>query len=124
MEKVHFNFEDLKVYQKALDFTDHAYSLTAKFPKFELYGLTSQFNRAAVSIALNTSEGSGNTDAQFNKYLQVADDSLRECVTCSTIAYRRGYITSEENQKTRVQLLEMFKMIKALQKYLKSKGAN
>ncbi|MCC8358555.1 four helix bundle protein [Salinimicrobium sediminilitoris] len=122
MEKVHFNFEDLKVYQKALDFTDHAYSLTAKFPQSELYGLTSQFNRAAVSIALNTSEGSGNTDAQFHKYLQVADDSLRECVTCSTIAFRRNYITSEENQKTRLLLLEMFKMIKSLQKYLKSKG--
>ncbi len=122
MENVHFNFEDLKVYQKALDFTDHAYSLTAKFPKSELYGLTSQFNRAAVSIALNTSEGSGNTDAQFHKYLQVADDSLRECVTCSTIAFRREYISSEENQKTRILLLEMFKMIKALQKYLKSKG--
>ncbi|WP_029037708.1 four helix bundle protein [Salinimicrobium xinjiangense] len=122
MEKVHFNFEDFKVYQKALDFTDHVYDLTAKFPKQELYGLTSQFNRAAISIALNTSEGSGNTDAQFNKYLQVADDSIRECVTCSTIAFRRNYITSEENQKTRILLLEMFKMIKSLQNYLKSKG--
>jgi four helix bundle protein len=94
MEEVHFNFEELKVYQKALNFTNCAYELTAKFPKTEIYGLTSQFNRAAVSIALNTSEGSGNTDAQFHKYLQIADDSLRECVTCSTIAFRRGYITN------------------------------
>ena len=122
MENVHFNFEDLKIYQKALDFIDHVYDLTAKFPKQELYGLTSQFNRAAVSIALNTSEGSGNTDAQFHKYLQVADDSLRECVTCSTVAFRRNFITSEENQKTRRLLLEIFKMIKSLQNYLKSKG--
>ena len=121
MEKVHFSFEDLKVHQKALDFTDYAYSLTAKFPQSELYGLTSQFNRAAVSITLNTSEGSGDTDAPFHKYLQVADDSLRECVTCSTIAFRRGYISFEENQKTRVLLLEIFKMIKSLQKYLKLK---
>lgn len=116
MENVHFSFEDLRVYQKALDFTDHAYSLTAKFPKTELYGLTSQFNRAAVSIALNTSEGSGDTDAQFHKFLQVADDSLRECITCSTIAVRRGYISTEDNQKTRIMLLEIFKMIKNLQK--------
>ena len=121
MEKVHFNFEDLKVYQKALDFADHVYSLTAKFPKHEIYGLSSQFNRAAVSIALNTSEGSGNTDAQFHKYLQIADDSLRECLTCSTISLRRGYISEEENQKSRLLLLEIFKMIKSLQKYLKSK---
>ena len=122
MEEVHFNFEDLKVCQKALDFTDYADELTAKFPKTEIYGLSSQFNRAAVSMALNTSEGSGNTDAQFHKYLQTADDSLRECVTCSTIAFRRGYITQEENQKSRILLLEIFKMIKSLQRYLRSKG--
>lgn len=121
MEDVRFSFEDLKIYQKALDFSDYAYSLTEKFPKNELYGLTSQFNRAAVSIALNTAEGSGDTDLQFNKYLQIADDSLRECVTCSTIALRRGYIKEEENKKARLMLLEMFKMIKSLQKYLRSK---
>ena len=99
MQKVHYNFEDLKVYQKALDFTDHDYSLTAKFPQSELYCLTSKFNGAAVSIALNTSEGSGNTDAQFHKYLQVADDSLRECVTCSTIAFRRNILMLKRIRK-------------------------
>ena len=88
MEDVHFSFEDLKIYQKALDFIDYAYSLTVKFPKSELYGLTSQFNRAAVLIALNTSEGSGDTDAQLHRFLQIADDSLRECITCCTIATR------------------------------------
>ena len=118
---VHFSFEDLKIYQKALDFTDYVYRLTAKFPKEELYGLTSQFNRAAVSIALNTAEGSGDSDLQFNRFLQLADDSLRECVTCSTIAHRRTFISAQENQKVREMLLELFKMIKALQKYLKSK---
>lgn len=124
IEDVHFSFEDLKVYQKALDFVDYVYSLTAKFPREELYGLTSQFNRAAVSIALNTAEGSGDSDVQFNRYLQLADDSLRECVTCSTIASRRSYISGEENQQARIMLLEMFKMIKSLQKYLKSKKGN
>lgn len=122
MEDIHFAFEDLKIYQKALDLTDCVYDLTSQFPKTEMYGLTSQFNRAAVSIALNTAEGSGDTDLQFNRFLQLADDSLRECVTCSTIAFRRSYITAEENQKVRVRLLELFKMIKSLQKYLKSKG--
>lgn len=118
---VHFSFEDLQVYQKALDFTDFVYSLTAKFPREELYGLSSQFSRAAVSIALNTAEGSGDTDSQFNRFLQMADDSLRECVNCSTIAHRRSFISGEENQKVREMLLEMFKMIKGLKKYLKSK---
>lgn len=44
MEKVHFNFEDLKVHQKALDFVDHVHDWTIKFPKEELYGLTSRYN--------------------------------------------------------------------------------
>ncbi|NJW53671.1 four helix bundle protein [Salinimicrobium oceani] len=121
MEEVKFNFEDLKVYQKALDFIDFTYSLTAKFPKEELYGLTSQFNRAAVSIALNTSEGSGDTDAQFHRFVQTAADSIRECVTCSTIASRRCFITAEENNKARLMLLELLKMVSSLQRYLKSK---
>lgn len=120
-EEVHFSFEDLKVYQKALDFTDFAYQLTSGFPKAEMYGLTSQFNRAAVSIALNTAEGSGDSDLQFNRFLQLADDSLRECVTCCTIARRRSFITEEENHQARLMLLEMFKMIKGLQKYLRNK---
>ena len=121
MEEVKFNFEDLKVYQKALDFVDYSYSLTAKFPREEVYGLSSQFNRAAVSIALNTSEGSGDTDAQFHRYLQAAADSVRECVTCSTVAFRRKYIQEEENKKARLMLLEILKMISSLQRYLKSK---
>lgn len=58
MEEVKFNFEDLKVYQKALDFTDFTYQLTSGFLSNETYGLSSQSNRAAVFIALNTSEGS------------------------------------------------------------------
>lgn len=68
MENIKFAFEDLKVYQKALDFVDVAYSLSSKFPKQELYGLTSQLNRAAVSIALNIAEGSGDSDVQFNRF--------------------------------------------------------
>ena len=123
MEDSHFRFEDLKIYQKALDFNDEVYSLIKKFPKEELYGLTSQFNRAAVSIALNTAEGSGDTDTQFNRFLQMADGSLRECITCSTLAYRRGFISDLENENIRGKALELFKMIKSLQKYLKSKNS-
>ena len=121
MDEVKFNFEELRVYQKALDFVDFAYVLSAKFPKEEMYGLSSQFQRAAVSIALNTSEGSGDTDMQFHRFLQAASDSVRECVTCCTIAFRRGYILGDENKKARISLLELLKMISSLQRYLKSK---
>ena len=121
MEEVKFNFEDLKVYQKALEFVDLVYLLTSKFPDKEKYGLSSQFTRSAVSIALNTAEGSGDSDAQFHRYLQIAEGSVRECITCATIANRRNYITQEENLKARTILLELLKMIRSLQYYLKNK---
>lgn len=124
MDKVKFNFEDLKVYQKALDFVDLVNLITSKFPDKEKYGLSSQFTRSAVSIALNTAEGSGDSDAQFHRYLQIAEGSVRECVTCATIANRRNYITQQENLKARTILLELLKMIRSLQYYLKNNKSN
>lgn len=119
METPKFNFEELKVYQKALDFVDATYVLTKNFPKDEKYGLTSQYKRAAVSITLNIAEGAGDTNAQFNRYLQIAWDSVKECVVCATIARRQGFISHTEDNETRLQLEELAKMIVSLQKYLK-----
>jgi hypothetical protein len=72
MQEVKFNFEDLIVYQKSLDFVDLVYNTCDEFPKMEAYILVSQYIRAANSIALNISEGAGASDAQFNRYLQLA----------------------------------------------------
>ena len=118
-EGSHFKFEDLQVYHKALDFVDLVYITTQSFPKNELYNLTSQFKRAAVSIALNIAEGQGDSNAQFNRFLQIAMDSVKECVVCSTIAKRQNFITNEQNENYREKLAELSKMINGLQKYLK-----
>ena len=114
-----FNFEDLQVYQKALDFVDQAYEVSKKFPHSELYNLTSQFKRAAVSIPLNIAEGAGDTDAQFHRFLQIASGSIKECVVCSTIANRQKFITDQENLNNRRKLVELAKMISSLKRYLK-----
>src|SRR5690606_12356488 len=119
MEESQFNFENLQVYQKSLDFVDLVYQVTKEFPKAELYNLTSQFKRAAVSIALNTAEGAGDTNAQFSRFLQIAQDSVKECVVCSTIAKRQNYITPEKDSGIRSRLAELSKMISSLKKYLK-----
>lgn len=119
MNSPKFKFEDLKVYHKALDFVDDVYGITKKFPKEEMYGLSSQYKRASVSIPLNIAEGAGDTDAQFNRYLQMAWDSVKECVVCSSIAKRQGFITLEEDNEARVKLSEIAKMITSLKKYLK-----
>lgn len=72
MKATKFNLEDLQVYQKSLDFVDSVYDTSDNFPKQEIYRLYSQYIRAAISIPLNIAEGSGDTDAQFNRYLQIA----------------------------------------------------
>ena len=115
----HFRFEELQVYQKSLDFVDRAYMVTESFPKTEIYNLASQFKRAAVSIALNIAEGAGDTNAQFNRFLQIAADSVKECVVCSSIAKRRNYIEKEQDFENRKSFSELAKMIGSLQKYLK-----
>lgn len=122
MSEIKFSFEDLKVYNKALDFVDGAYDYLLSFSKEETYGLSSQFTRAAVSIALNIAEGSGDSNPQFNRFLQIAINSVKECVVCLTIAKRRNYISEEQQTMARVKLEELSKMITGLQKYLKTKN--
>ncbi|WP_047548372.1 four helix bundle protein [Psychroserpens sp. Hel_I_66] len=118
MKDIKFSFEDLNVYQKALDFIDNTYKTTENFPKKELFGLSSQFQRASVSIALNIAEGSGDTNAQFNRFLNISKGSIKECVVCSTIARRLKYISDEENKSIRQNLEELSKMTSGLQSYL------
>ncbi|CAM3350282.1 four helix bundle protein [Aequorivita lipolytica] len=69
-----------------------------------------------MSIPLNIAEGAVDTDAQFNRYLQMAWNSSKECVVCSTIAKRQGFITEEDDKDARVKLVELAKMTVSLQK--------
>ncbi len=117
-----FNFENLITYQKALDFVDKAYFFTDKFPDHELYGLTSQFRRAACSIALNIGEGAGSTDNDFNNFLRIYKRSIRECVVCTTIAFRTNYISDEENNLSRLKLIELAKLNSGLVNAIKRKN--
>ena len=118
--KIEFSFEELRVYQKSLDFIDEIYLLTHDFPDDERFGLTSQYRRAAQSIALNVAERAGDTDAQFNRFLAIAQGSIKECIVCSTIATRQKFISETVNINSRTTLLQMAKMITNLQKYLKN----
>jgi four helix bundle protein len=117
----HFNFEDLKVYQKAMEYGEIVHNQVKDFPKIEDYRLSSQFARAADSIAFNIAEGSGSTDASFLNYLRIARDSSRECVSATTKAYSRNYISFDEFEINRGFLVEINKMLSALMKHLENK---
>lgn len=115
-----FKFEKLLVWQKAIDLTVLVHNVTLKFPKGEMYVLTSQIKRAADSVALNIAEGStGQTNPEFKKFLSYALRSDVEVVSCIYIAQKR-YIISQEDFDSIYNLCQkILAMINALKNSLK-----
>lgn len=92
-----FKFENLIIWQLAMDYGEVINTLSDKFPKKEFYNLSSQILRAVDSIALNISEGSiGQSDPEFKKFIGYSIRSLAEVVTCLYKARRRDYISENE----------------------------
>lgn len=114
-----FKFEDLKVYQKALVFVDDIYAITISWPKSEVFGLTSQLRRAAISIVLNIAEGSSRTSKDFGHFLSLAGGSCFECVAILTIAKNQKLINGSEFSKLYDQCLELAKMLSSLRSKVK-----
>jgi four helix bundle protein len=89
-------FRTLNVYQKALEFSKEVRKTTKSFPKDELFGLISQFRRAADSIVLNIAEGAGNSSKkEFARFLDFSIRSGFECIGCLDIALTNDYINKE-----------------------------
>ena len=93
------NYQDLIVWQKAMDLVEQIYAISQRFPREEIYGLTSQLRRAAVSIPSNIAQGQGRrTTADFLRHLLISYGSLRELETQTLIATRLQYLTKERCQ--------------------------
>ena len=91
------SYQDLIVWQKAMDYVVLCYKLTQSFPKEELYGLTSQLRRSAVSIPSNIAEGYGRrTRGEYVQFLGIARGSLKESETQIILSFRLEYITNEK----------------------------
>jgi four helix bundle protein len=87
------NFQELIVWQKAMDLVEAVYKSSREFPREEVYGLTSQVRRAAVSIPSNIAEGQGRrTTLDFLRHLSIAYGSLCEVETQILIAMRLKYV--------------------------------
>jgi len=116
-----FKFEKLIIWQKAMVLGEDVFLLSRKFPKDEMYNLTSQIRRAVDSIALNISEGSIlQSKPEFSRFLGYSIRSLAEVVTCLHKAYRRKYITEEEFQKYYSDGFDLINMLIAFQKKVKN----
>jgi four helix bundle protein len=110
-----FRFEDLQVWQRALDLDEQINQLTKTFPKEEIYILTSQIKRAADSVVLNIAEGStGQSKAVFKVFLSYSLRSAIEVVSCLFIAKKRKLINDEQFNPLYKEYEALVKMITAL----------
>lgn len=115
-----FKFEKLIVWQKAIDLTSLVHEVSLKFPKEELYILSSQIKRAADSVALNIAEGStGQTNPEFKRFLSIALRSNIEVVSCIYIAKKRNIISEIDFENIYNKCEEILVMINGLIKSLK-----
>ena len=109
-----FSFEQVMAWQKAHQFTVLVYQMTRSFPKDELFGLTSQFRRAAVSIEANIAEGYREIGkADKLRFLNIAQGSLKECRDYRILAKDLNYISDEEYEQLRLSILMTSKFLNA-----------
>jgi four helix bundle protein len=120
MKKPH---RELTVWQKSVDFTTHIYKLTEKFPKSEIYGLTSQMRRAAISIASNIAEGAARkTSKEFIQFLTIARGSISEIDTHLEIVGRLGYVSPQHIDSLDASLIELDRMLSGLVNNIRRRG--
>jgi len=105
------NFQELKIWQKAMDITESVYRISAEFPKEEKYGLTSQIRRCAVSVPSNIAEGAGrNTDGEFKNFLGISSGSSNELFTQLILSHRLGLVEQIKINPILNELTEVQKM--------------
>jgi len=117
------SFKDLIVWQKGIELVNEIYKVTKHFPKEELYGLTSQTRRAAVSVPANIAEGWGRgTTKNYIQFLEISRGSLYELNTLIIISYNQEYISKETCDEIENRLNEIGRMLNALINKLENKN--
>ena len=115
-------YRDLIVWQQAMDVAVETYRLTSAFPKDEMFGLTSQMRRAAVSIASNIAEGEGRKSKnEFSHFLGIALGSKSELETQIVLSERVNLLKSSETELIKKSLDDIGKMLTALRRKLGTK---
>ena len=109
------HFKDLVVWQKAMDLVADVCQVTESFPKHEVYSLTNQIRRAAVSVPSNIAEGQAHYNkGEFVHFLRHSSGSLAELETQIMLAERLHYATHEQSEKLLRQIVEVGKILNGL----------
>ena len=115
------SYRDLEVWQKAMDLVVECYQITKAFPKAETFGLSSQLQRAAVSIVANIAEGHARQHTkEFQQSLSIAYGSLAELETHILIAERLKYVSTSQLTKLLDRTAEIGRMLNGLRRSLEN----
>lgn len=113
-------FRDLLIWQKAMNLVTNTYQITQKFPKEELFGLTSQIRRSAISLSSNIAEGYGrDSNIEFLRFIKIVSGSLFEFQTQIEIAKNINYQNENEFKNLYEETRELEAMIISFSKRLK-----
>lgn len=111
------NFRNLIVWKRAVELATDVYQKTINFPKYELYGITSQIRRAAVSVSSNIAEGAGRrSNKEFANFLGISYGSACELETQLLIAKNLKYLKGDDFDTLFNDLNEIQKMLYVLEK--------
>lgn len=120
-----YNFRKLDIWIDGVDLADKVYSMTSKFPTEERFGLSSQMQRAAVSVSSNIAEGSAkDSDKDYCRFLGISLGSLYELETQLEIAYRRGYMEDVIYTDMLAKTIGLQRRIFAFRQHLNASSAN
>ena len=115
------DFGKLQVWKKSHDLTLRIYDLTSRFPREEIYGLTSQIRRACASIPTNIAEGCGrNSSADLARFLQIAMGSASETEYLLLLAHDLEYINADQYAELTDATIRVKKMLASLLKKLRA----
>jgi four helix bundle protein len=117
-----YGFEELLAWQRAMELVDMTYDVTEAWPKREMFGLSNQVRRAAVSVPSNIAEGLGRKSrGDFHRFLSIAYGSLMEVRTQLLIAQRRGFSAAQNIAPLLSKLDETGRLINGLKRSLDGK---
>lgn len=117
------SYKDLVVWRRSVALVRAVYKVTMSFPREEMFGLTSQMRRSAVSIPSNIAEGQGRlTAGEFRQFLSQARGSLMELETQMMISASLDFMRAEEEEEMGGEIEQIAKMLNALITSIKARG--
>lgn len=115
-----YSFKDLEVWKKSCDLSVEVYSITNNFPKEEIYGITSQIRRSAVSIPSNIAEGCArDSTKEYIRFISIALGSVAELRTQIEISLKVGFLNEKTFLNLEDKIVTIYKMLLGLKAKLK-----